>query len=215
MKEPSHTARASIIWMHGLGADASDMQGLAAQMDWSATAVRHIFLNAPQRSVTINQGMLMPAWYDITGTQLTDREDENGIMASAQTISALIHDQIQQSIAPENIYLAGFSQGAAMALFSGLREKNALGGIIALSGYLPLAATLKPLQCHSTPMFIAAGRFDPVVLPQWTQASENWLRQQGYEQLSSYRYPMEHSICLEEIRDLQNWFNPLFSRSTR
>lgn len=215
IREPQTKAQACLIWMHGLGADANDMSGVAAQMNWSTTSVRHVFMNAPIRPVTINNGMRMPAWYDITGTTLTAREDEAGIRASAADISETIRQQYEQGIPQTNIYLCGFSQGGAMALYTGLQETESLGGIIALSAYLPLAHSIIPQQSRETPIFIGAGRFDPIVLPQWTDASEQWLRSSGYQQLTSHRYAMEHNICMEEISDLQNWLEPLLARSTQ
>lgn len=213
IQEPSTPARACVIWMHGLGADAQDMRGLATQMQWGSHAVRQVFMNAPIRPVTLNNGMAMPAWYDITGTSLTDREDQEGIHASAETISAMIAAQVAQGIPHSRIFLAGFSQGGAMALYTGLLASNALGGIVALSAYLPLSQSIQPKQYHQTPFFIGAGRFDPVVLPQWTDASELWLKQHNFHNLRSFRYPMDHSICLEEVRDLEKWFMPLLEES--
>jgi phospholipase/carboxylesterase len=212
--EPQQDAKACLVWMHGLGADAQDMVGAAQQLHFS-TPVRQVFMNAPMRPVTLNQGMHMSAWYDIKGTSLTDREDAEGIKASAQSIEAVIQDQVQQGLETKNIFLVGFSQGGAMALYTGLCHAEALGGIVALSAYLPLAQEIQPVQCHSTPLFIAGGRFDPIVQPQWTNASEQWLRSKGYQTLFSQRYPMEHSICMEEIQDLQAWLSPLINRSTQ
>jgi len=213
IQEPSLPASACVIWMHGLGADAQDMLGLATQMHWGSHAVRQVFMNAPIRPVTLNHGMAMPAWYDITGTSLTDREDEDGIRASAETISTMIAKQVAQGISQNRIFLAGFSQGGAMALYTGLLASGALGGVAALSAYLPLSQTLKPRQYHQTPIFIGGGRFDPVVLPPWTDASEQWLKQHNFHNIHSFRYPMEHSICLEEVRDLEQWFMPLLEES--
>ena len=209
IKEPQSPAQACVIWMHGLGADANDMLGLATQMQWSDVATRHIFLNAPMRPVSINNGYTMPAWYDITGTGLTDREDREGICSSAMGISKIIAEQRAQGIASEFIFLCGFSQGGAMALYTGLHEQQRLGGIVALSAYLPLAASITPLQAQDVPIFFAAGTLDPLVLPQWSNASEQWLREQNYKQISSHRYTMEHSICAQEISDLQQWIDPI------
>lgn len=209
IKEPSSKAKACIIWMHGLGADAQDMLGLATQMQWSSVATRHIFLNAPTRPVTINHGMSMPAWYDICGTALTDREDSDGIRNSAAFISKTIAQQRAQGIHSKAIFLCGFSQGGAMALYTGLHEEPPLGGIIALSAYLPLAASIKPQQSNAVPIFFAAGSLDPVVMPQWSDASERWLREQGYQNLCSQRYAIQHCISTQEIVDLQLWIDPI------
>ncbi len=138
--EPVQKAQACMIWMHGLGAGADDMAGLAKQLPLKHMPVRHVALNAPVRPVTLNQGMSMPAWYDITGFSLTDREDKAGILASEQIILDVIKAQIADGFSPSTIFLAGFSQGGAMALFTALRTEVALGGVIALSAYLPLAS---------------------------------------------------------------------------
>lgn len=205
MKEPQQPAQASVIWMHGLGANASDMMGLVDQLAVDdAIALRHVFLDAPIRPVTINRGMTMPAWYDIRGMQLTDREDKEGIEQSAAFIRQVYEEQFNL-LATQQVFLAGFSQGGAMALYTALQIATPVSGIIALSAYLPLASQCQKVLGKNTPMFIASGQYDSIVLPLWTQQTAAWLSQAGYTQLSFHNYPMEHSICLEEIRDLSNW----------
>ncbi|MDF1645882.1 MAG: carboxylesterase [Legionellaceae bacterium] len=203
--ESNQKAEACMIWMHGLGASADDMAGLAKQLPLNVP-VRHVALNAPIRPVTLNQGMPMPAWYDITGVSLTDREDKVGIVASEQKILQIIEAQIADGFAPQNIFLAGFSQGGAMALLTALRTDIALGGVISLSAYLPLAS-----ECHAklpkkTPIFIGSGQFDPMVLPAWTAKSVTWLREAGFHALTVREYPMEHSVCIEEVQEIAVWF---------
>lgn len=205
LKEPQQQAQACIIWMHGLGADASDMAGLAEQLSVDELAIRHIFLDAPVRSVTLNGGMAMRAWYDIVGMKLTDREDKQGIMASAAFIQQVFEDQLSTGLPGEKIFLAGFSQGGAMALYSALHMNIPVAGVIALSAYLPLAEQCKTELAKNTPIFVASGLYDPMVLPLWTRQSTEWLSKAGYNNITFHNYPMEHSICTEEIVDLSKW----------
>ncbi len=193
-----------MIWMHGLGADAQDMMGLAQQLALTIP-VRHVFIDAPIRPVSINNNIPMRAWYDIVGTSLLDRQDRQGILASELMIREVIEQQITQGLLPQQIFLAGFSQGGAMALFTGLRMPSSLGGIISLSAYLPLADDCNSALIIDTPIFLAAGQFDQIVLPQWTQQSQQWLLARGYQDISMQYYPMEHSICFEEIQVLAEW----------
>lgn len=205
MKEPNTQAQACVIWMHGLGADATDMMGLSEQLLVSEIDLRHVYIDAPQRPITLNNGMVMPAWYDILGMEFTDREDKKGIEESAKLILDVIDEQLKVGFSAEQIYLAGFSQGGAMALHTALHYKARLGGVIALSAYLPLAADTKPVLEAATPMFMGLGQFDPLVLPMWTQQTKAWLIAHGYEQLAFHTYPMEHSVCYEELKDLSLW----------
>ena len=206
IKDPTLQAQACIIWMHGLGADANDMMGLAEQLSLTV-AVRHIFINAPIRPVTLNNGMSMRAWYDIVGLKLTDRQDRDGILQSETMIRDAIDSQLADGFESTQIFLAGFSQGGAMSLFAGLRSPKPLGGIVALSSYLPLISDCTSILDKSTPMFIAGGRFDPIVLPAWTKQSYEWLVSQNFQRVAWHDYPMEHSICIQEIRDLASWFS--------
>jgi len=215
IKEPQQPAQACIIWMHGLGADAQDMAGVAEQLPLTVP-VRHVFIDAPVRPVTLNNHMPMRAWYDIVGMKLTDREDRDGLLRSESMIRQIIENQLTDGFKLSQIYLAGFSQGGAMALFTGLRSVAPLAGIITLSGYLPLAAECEQgLTNSSTPIFIAGGRFDPIVLPAWTKQSFDWLQSRGFQHVAWHEYPMEHSICAEEIRDLANWLTTQISSITQ
>lgn len=204
IKDPEQKAHGCIIWMHGLGADASDMMGLANELPL-AVPMRHVFIDAPVRPVTLNNHMRMRAWYDIVGITLNDREDKTGILASESLIRGVIEQQLLEGFSADTIFLAGFSQGGAMALYTGLRTTIGLGGVISLSGYIPLLSETRPTLPSSTPFFIAAGDYDPIVLPVWTAMSTEFLRQQGYQNLAWHRYPMDHSICGDEIRDLSQW----------
>jgi phospholipase/carboxylesterase len=207
MKEPEAPAQASVIWMHGLGADASDMMGLADQLTLPETALRHVFINAPVRPVTLNNGMVMPAWYDILGMELVDRQDKKGIEESELIIRKVVDEQFNNGFSYNQIFLAGFSQGGAMALHTALQITERLGGVIALSAYLPLAEHRRPQLNKQTPFFIGYGRTDPLVLPKWVEMSKDWLLNNGYTSVTSYQYPMEHSICMQEIRDMSLWLS--------
>lgn len=206
IKDPALQAQACVIWMHGLGADANNMVGLAEQLPLTV-AVRHVFMNAPVRAVTLNNGMSMRAWYDIVGMKLTDRQDREGILQSEMMIAEVIDSQIAAGFESKQIFLAGFSQGGAMSLFSGLRRLKPLGGIVSLSAYLPLMSDCTSILDKRTPMFIACGRFDGVVLPAWTRQSHEWLLSQNFERVAWHEYPMEHSTCIQEIKDLAHWFS--------
>lgn len=206
IKEPQQPAQACVIWMHGLGADAQDMAGLATQLPVTV-AIRHVFIDAPVRPVTINNHMPMRAWYDIVGMQLTDREDHVGILQSESMIRQVIDEQLEEGFVSEQIFLAGFSQGGAMALFTGLQMTIPVAGIIALSAYLPLAAACSMSLDNRTPIFAAGGQYDPIVLPAWTKQTVASLQSRGFQQITWHEYPMEHAICAEEIQDLAQWLN--------
>jgi phospholipase/carboxylesterase len=196
----------SIIWLHGLGADGEDFVPVAEQMPLPA-AVRYIFPHAPMQPVTINGGYVMRAWYDIIGTDIGSQQDEAGIRDSQAAIEKLIAQEKQRGIEARNIYLAGFSQGGAIALHTGLRHADRLGGIIALSTYLPLSNTL-PQEASAAnrelPIFMAHGNADPVVPHALGASSAQKLRDQGYH-LDWHEYGMPHSVCMEEIEDLTAW----------
>lgn len=204
VKDPKGQAQACVIWMHGLGADSSDMMGVAEQLT-SAVSLRHVFINAPMRPVTLNNGMVMPAWYDILGMKLTDREDKVGIEDSEALIRHTMKEQEQAGFTSDKIFLAGFSQGGAMALHTALHTKGRLAGVIALSAYLPLANHTKPILDKNTHFFIGSGLYDPIVLPAWTKQSQEWLTKADYKNITTHTYPMEHSICYEEVKDISSW----------
>jgi phospholipase/carboxylesterase len=207
IKESKQPAQACVIWMHGLGADASDMAGLAEQLTVKDVDLRHVFIDAPLRSVTLNGGAVMPAWYDIVGLNLTDRSDRLGIEQSEDIIRKVMDAQLIAGFKYNQIFLAGFSQGGAMALHTALNTSARLAGVIALSAYLPLGTQSHVKLNTETPFFIASGQFDPLVLPTWTKQSEEWLSINGYGQLAVHQYPMEHSICYEEIKDMSLWLS--------
>ena len=210
IKEPPSAACATFIWMHGLGASGEDMSHLVTALQIDALPIRHIFLNAPIQPVTINGGMRMPAWYDILGDQLIDREDERGILATEAGLREVISHELAKGISSRAIYLAGFSQGGAMALHTGLRYPEPLGGIVVLSAYLPLIYTVNqhfPDQNLSTPVFLAIGTEDPIIPCEWTRASITLLIKKGCTRLEWCTYPMMHSTCAEELKDLNAWIS--------
>lgn len=204
IKDSSAPAVACLIWMHGLGADANDMVALADQLILKGIAVRHVFMDAPMRSVTLNGGMVMRAWYDIVGMDWHARADEVGIKHSEQLIREVIDAQVKEGFSLSQMYLVGFSQGGAMALHTSL-HLSVLGGVIALSAYLPLNKSIQVVLDKQTPFFIAAGQYDSLVKPEWTRASRDWLLANQYQQVAFHQYPMDHAICMEEIKDLSIW----------
>jgi phospholipase/carboxylesterase len=199
---------ASVIVLHGLGADGSDFLPVCRALDMAAVGpVRYVLPNAPQRPVTINGGYVMPAWYDILGTDLARREDEAGLRASQAQVAALIERERERGIPAHRVVLAGFSQGCAMALLTGLRYPERLAGLAGLSGYLPLAATTAA-EAHAAnrgvPVFLAHGTQDEVVLPARGHASRDALKALGYP-VQWHEYTMPHSVCEEEIADFNRW----------
>jgi phospholipase/carboxylesterase len=205
IKEPDQQAQACVIWMHGLGADSSDMASLVGQLRMQDLALRHVFIDAPRRPVTLNGGVVMPAWFDIYGMELTARSDLQGIELSETLIRNVMDAQLNDGFDSSRVFLAGFSQGGAMALHTGLNTPARLGGVIALSAFLPAVNQNNNTLDKTTPFFIASGLFDPLVLPMWTSQSKDWIVGCGYDQTSFYQYPMEHAICIEEILDLSHW----------
>jgi phospholipase/carboxylesterase len=207
-------ADASIIWMHGLGADANDFVPLVPELDLRGRdgqplSIRFVFPNAPVMPVTINGGMPMRAWYDILrfdiggsdGPGDIPREDERGLRQSQAMVDALIAAEVARGIPASRIVLAGFSQGAAMTLMTGLRHTARLAGLVALSGYLPLSARVAAERHganHDVPIFMAHGTDDPVVRLARGQQSRDVLVKLGYS-VDWHTYPMQHSVCLEEV----------------
>ncbi|MFZ5556180.1 MAG: alpha/beta hydrolase [Pseudomonadota bacterium] len=198
----------SIIWMHGLGADGHDFVPIVGELDLPPRPnVRFVFPHAPLRPVTINNGYVMRAWYDVLTTGFNNREDESSLRASQAAVEALIAAETERGIAPERVFLAGFSQGGAMALQTGLRHPRRLAGLIALSTYLPLAATLAA-EAHpanaGVPIFMAHGTHDPVIPLRLSLTSHEQLKAAGYP-VQWQSYPMPHTVCMELLRDLSAW----------
>ena len=203
--QPGTPARAAVIWLHGLGADGNDFAGLVPELNLSGCPpIRFVFPHAPSIPVTLNGGYVMPAWYDIMGLNLVDRQDAAGIQKSEKAIVALIEHEVARGIAYENIVLAGFSQGCAMALHTGLRFAHRLAGIMALSGYLPLADRFvtERMQANAkTPIFMAHGTQDPVVALARGEDSRNALAAMGHP-VQWHTYPMQHAVHPREIADI-------------
>ena len=214
-KETGPNPDASIIVLHGLGADGNDFVPFAQELDLRAVgAVRFVFPHAPVIPVTINGGYAMRAWYDILAADLVQREDETGLRRSVASIEALIEREKSRGIASHRIGLAGFSQGCAMALLTGLRHGERLGGIAGLSGYLPLATTTaaeRHPENQGTPVFLAHGRMDPVVALARATASRDALIALGWK-VQWHDYPMAHSVCQEEIADFNRWLVGVLAR---
>ena len=199
---------ATVILMHGLGADGNDFVPIANELDLSALGpVRFVFPNAPVIPVTLNSGYEMPAWFDIAATDFGVREDAAGLRRSQATIEALIAHEKARGIAAGRIVVAGFSQGCAMSLLTGLRHTERLAGIVGLSGWLPLAATTaaeRHAANHDTPVFLGHGRQDPMVPMALAQQSRDALAALGYT-VEWHEYTMAHSVCMEEIADLNRF----------
>ncbi|MGH8846725.1 MAG: alpha/beta hydrolase [Polaromonas sp.] len=199
---------ATILIMHGLGADGRDFLPIAEQLDLSSVGpVRFLFPSAPSMPVTINGGYVMPAWYDILGADLAKREDEAGLRHSQAAIEALITREKSRGMPAHRIVVAGFSQGCALALMTGLRHPERLAGIAGLSGYLPLAdktAAERSAANQDVPIFLAHGSRDGVVLLPRATASRDALTALGYP-VEWHEYLMEHSVCPQEIADLGRW----------
>ena len=199
---------ASIIVLHGLGADGNDFVPFADELEMrSVGPVRYIFPHAPTMPVTINGGYVMRAWYDILGADLLQREDETGLRRSMVSVQALIDQERSRGIPANRIVLAGFSQGCAMTLLTGLRYPERLAGLAGMSGYLPLAATLPAERSEASrdvPILLAHGRSDQVVPYPRAVASRDVLQAMGYP-VEWHEYPMEHSVCAQEIADLNRW----------
>jgi len=208
---PGEDAQACVIWLHGLGADGHDFEPIVPELGLPADTVRFIFPHAPTQPVTLNGGMRMRAWYDLVRIDLDAPQDREGIIATARHIEALIAHEKERGIAAERLILAGFSQGGAMALHAGLRHPQRLAGIVGLSCYLPLADSLPDEASRanaSTPLFMAHGTGDPVLPFELGTQSRDTLEEHGYN-VDWYEYPMQHEVCLEEIRALGQWLNRL------
>jgi phospholipase/carboxylesterase len=202
--QPTH----SVIWLHGLGADGHDFAPIVPELQLPASlAVRFVFPHATIQPVTINGGMAMRSWYDILTPNLVKREDETGIRISEQAIQALIARENARGIPSSRIVLAGFSQGCAMTLHTGIRFKEKLAGLMGLSGYLPLIDMAEherePVNA-ATPIFLAHGTHDPVVTLERAEASRAKLVDLGY-QVQWHTYPMPHSVCAQEIDDISSF----------
>ena len=206
--ETAPNPTATIIILHGLGADGNDFVPIAQEFDLSSVGpVRFIFPSAPTRAVTINGGYVMRAWYDIRGTDIAREEDDAGLRASQAQVDALIANERARGIAASRIVLAGFSQGCAMTFMAGLRHPERLAGLLGMSGYLPLAA-LSAAERHAAnadvPIFQAHGTADGVISIERAMASRDALLALGHP-VEWHAYPMAHSVCPQQIVDMNAW----------
>ncbi len=207
---PTH----AVVWLHGLGADGNDFAPIVPELRLPAgRSIRFVFPHAPVQPVTINGGRAMRSWYDILVPNLMRMEDDRGIRESEQAVLALIQRENDRGIPSANIVLAGFSQGCAMTLHTGLRATEKLAGLMALSGYLPLAdmvaAERNPANA-ATPIFLAHGLYDPVVTSDRAQATLDRLKALGY-QVEWHTYPMPHSVCPQEIQDVSAFLSKVLA----
>ena len=197
----------SVIWLHGLGADGRDFVPIVSELDLPAAPIRFVFPHAPVQAVTINNGMRMRAWYDIVADDLARREDERGVRASQGLVEALVARERERGIRPERIVLAGFSQGGAISLQTGLRHPERLAGIMALSTYVPIAATLEAERNRANadvPIFMGHGTQDPIIPLAHARRSKELLERLGYP-VEWHEYVMPHSVSPHEIRDIGAW----------
>ena len=211
-------ANGSIIWLHGLGADGHDFEAIVPELYLPVSLkLRFIFPHAPVRPVTINGGMEMRAWYDIISLERTGPVDEDGIRESAAMLDALIEREHERGVPYANIVVAGFSQGGAIASHCALRFPETLGGLMALSTYLPLRSSIQAevidsdsAQPKSLRIFMAHGTSDPVLPVQLGESSRDALREMGYS-VEWFEYPMQHAVCPQEIADISAWLKGCFA----
>ncbi len=212
--EPDSTASSAVIWMHGLGADGHDFESVLPWLGLRAGhGVRFVFPHAPQIPVTLNAGMVMPAWYDITESDLSRRHDRQGILRSREAVRTLVRREVERGIESSRIVLAGFSQGGAVALDTGLRHADRLAGILALSTYLVLedeiAAERDPANA-GTPILQVHGTHDPMVPVERGQGARDQLRELGYA-VRWQEYPMQHEVCPEELGLIGEWLGEILA----
>lgn len=212
IRADSHDVRASVIWLHGLGADGYDFAPVVDMLNLAE--VRFILPHAPAMAVTRNQGYVMPAWYDLYAPSELQQEDLTGITRSALYLSSLIENEINRGVACNQIVLAGFSQGGAIALHSATRYPKKLAGVLALSTYFPLKATLAK-EAHtanlSTPIFMAHGRTDEIISLDRALGSRLSLQESGFT-VQWHEYAMAHSVCAEEINDIRLFLTGLLQQ---
>ena len=214
--EPEGAARSSVIWMHGLGADARDFEPIVPELHLpSELGIRFVFPNAPIRPITINGGMRMRGWYDVLSLDLPRQEDAEGVYASEQAIYQLLDREKSRGVPADRIVLAGFSQGGAMALHAGLRYPDRLAGILALSCYVPLASRLsserRPAN-QTTPIFMAHDDYDAIIQIRHSQQSLELLESLGHP-VEWNDYGMGHEVCWEELRDISAWLGRVLAVS--
>lgn len=205
---------ATIIWLHGLGADGHDFEPIVPELRLPQTMpIRFVFPHAPERPVTINAGMVMRAWYDVSGMPGSSRIELDDFLESVDHLKALIRQELESGMSCERILLAGFSQGGAVALHTGLTYEKKLAGILALSTYLPTADTIAEGTSHinqDIPIMMAHGTMDPMIPMGYAIRTKQTLTRLGYH-VSWHEYPMMHGVCAEEIRDIRSWLLERFN----
>jgi len=206
--DPPGSAVASVIWLHGLGADGHDFEPVVAQLgDAVRRGTRFVFPHAPRIPVTINGGMVMRAWYDVTEADLSRRIDEEGVRASGEILEELVRSERESGIAARQVVVAGFSQGGAIALHTALRYPERLAGVLALSTYVPIPEAIREEATSANrdvPVFLAHGSQDPLIPLALSEQSRQLLASLGYA-VECHTYPMAHAVCGEEIRDIAIW----------
>ncbi len=198
----------AVIWLHGLGANGYDFEPIVAELNLPASVkAKFIFPHAPVQAVSLNNGMQMPAWYDIYGLEKDSKEDTAGIKKISEEINALVQQVIDDGIAANKIVLAGFSQGGALTLYTGLSYKQRLGGLLALSCYLPMRDQLENFAKDTQrdlPIFMAHGTYDDIVAHAFARLAQELLETQGFK-IDWHNYPCAHTVCAEEIQDIRNF----------
>jgi phospholipase/carboxylesterase len=205
---PSTSADASVIWLHGLGADGHDFEPIVPHLDAALTSrTRFVFPHAPKRPVTINGGYVMRAWYDVVDADIARRADADGVHESERILHDYIETEVANGIPPERIVVAGFSQGGAITLHGGLRYPQRLAGVLGISCYLPLPNAIAKGSAPAnatTSVFMAHGTEDPVIPVAAGKQSRDYLKNLDYD-IEWHTYPIPHSVCLEEIEDISRW----------
>jgi phospholipase/carboxylesterase len=215
--EPAHTANKTIIWCHGLGSNGHDLSGLITRLKVTLPNVniRHIFPHAPKRPITINQNYVMPGWYDIYSfDRYNAKQDEAGIKESSRYLNQLIEQEIAKGLNYKDIVLAGFSQGGAISLYAGIYHYPTLGGIMALSSYLPLHKQIlnnDVVKNKDIPLFLAIGVNDQVVRPELSNHTFEFFKNNNFKNITLKEYPMAHEVCLSEIKDIGEWLSKIFA----
>jgi phospholipase/carboxylesterase len=207
--KPTH----AIIWLHGLGASANDFPPIVDHLGLNhSPSIQFIFPQAPDRPITVNNGYVMPGWYDIKGLNMKDKQDREGIEQSRATVETIIQEQISKGIASENIILAGFSQGGAVSYYTALRSHHRLAGVLAMSTYLVFPDESETEQTpvnKGIPIFASHGTQDSMVPVGLGEQGAQKVKSLGYE-VTWKTYPMEHEVNIEQIKDIGAWINGVF-----
>jgi len=214
ISNPNTPIRSCVIWLHGLGASGDDFAPIVPELDiQDELGIRFVFPHAPNIPVSVNAGAVMPAWYDIHDTDIMQRADAAGIEHSSSIIREMINDEIACGIDPSRIVIAGFSQGGVIAINSGLHFAQTLGGIMALSTYVPMRDSLPNAATSGhaeLPIFYAHGDLDPVIPIEYAESSREFLEQAGYR-VEWHSHPMDHAVCAKEILQIKQWLSKVLA----